>query len=398
MKIYKMKTFKHLITLLLVLLSITSYSKTNNPEAEQAIDQLEKAFKMLTIQHVEPILTDDFTINDYSPSFSRQMLAGLIIELPIKKIKKREVISDSGTETRIKCKMVIAKYLGIFSQRIELTLVDGDGKSYIKNLVLINQGPEGEGIGVEVDTGSEEGAPKKEIVLEELEVVETNGAATYYEDGLDEMAKEVHQVQTEGLQITEEILKEEPLFKLGYLLLKDSLTNMSIDEAVIPIPAAAESEEEKDLVLMMTNWVYFHEVTELHLVLGKGILDPNTRWFRDGLADYVAHTVAKQLNPEADSLVMATRVESYEPIKGKADLLNWIGTGSEKKQKGFEGGSGHYAAAMFFFIDLTEKYGEEVIPNLLERLLDHKKITSKVLIKELSEITKADIKEMIESY
>lgn len=394
-----MKTNAFLLTLYTLIFVNTAFSRVENPEADKTIDQLEYAFKMLSIQHVESSLSEDFTIDDYSKSLSRQILAGMITELPIKKIKAREVISNLNGERRISCKMVIAKYMGLFSQRIELTLIEENNKCFIKHLKLISQRPADEdAIGVAVEVDEEGEGEKREIILEELNALETNNAVTYYENELDSFAKEVHKVQYKGLEIVESILQEKIIFKLGYVIMKESLINMSINEAVLPISAQAKNEEEKEIQQLMINWVYFHEVTELHLLLGKGIMDPNTRWFRDGLADFVAWNVAKEFSKEAYSYMMNERTEAYEPIKGNADLLNWIGTGSDSNQKGFEGGSGHYAASMFFFIDLTEKYGDKVIPQLMQNLLNYKKITSKVLIKELSSITGEDIKEVIESY
>lgn len=371
-------------------------SQAIDDQANVTIDRIEEAFKKRTIIKVQPYLTDGFTINDNSPSFSKQMLAGLIIELPIKKIKARQVISTTEKEITIGCKMVIAKYLGIFSQPIELTLLKENGSFMIHHMLITGQDGEGVGVTVEVDEGA--ATNEKAIRLEDLSKIESKGAITYYENGLHDDAVDINSTQIKGLGIAKNILGEDILFKMGFLLLKDTMANMSIDEAVIPVPLDDNSVEGQEFSGTIVNWVYFHEVTELHLLLGRGILDPKTRWFRDGLADYIAHSVAKQLNPEIDSLVMTERMEAYEKVKGNAQLLNWIGTGSEKKQSGIEGGSGQYAAAMLFFIDLTNKYGEDIIHKLLDAISDVKNITSKVLVRELTGLTGANIKSMIESY
>ena len=387
---------KLLLTFISLLLSAQILiAQTLSNESNKLVDQLEYAFEMRTIQHVEPHLSENFIVNEFSSTFSRQMLAGLIIELPIKKIKKRAVVEDSGDSLVISAKMVIAKYLGIFSQPIELVLSKENNKLKFAHMKLINPGGEEIGVQVEVDSSS---SVKKEVNLSEMAVLETNSAPTYYEEGMDDLAKKTHKTQVDGLEITRSILGEEILFKIGYLIMKDSLSNLSINEIVIPVTADMNSEEEEEIVSIIINWVYFHEATELHLLLGKGILDPKTRWFRDGLADFVAHNVAKELSPEVDSVMMAERTEAYEEIKGDAQLLKWIGTGSEKKRFGIEGGSGQYAAAMFFFIELTEKYGNDVIPELLEVLKTKKKIKSRTIIKELSRMTGANIKKMLKAY
>ncbi len=371
-------------------------SQEIKPEHNELINHLEKAFKMRTIQHIHPYLATDFRINENTPSFSLQMLAGLIIELPIKKIKSRKFLSDSSGIIRVTSKMVIAKYGGIFSQPIELTLTEKDNQYLIQEMELLGQNGEGIGVTVEVDNDGE--IEQKEVKLEELEKIENDGAPTYFEKGSDSIATAINSIQVEGLKIAKHTLNEEILFKLGFLLMNDDMSNMSINEAVLPIVINNETDDDQELADIITYWVYFHEVTELHLLLGNGILDPKTRWFRDGLADYVAHKVAQDLNPRIDSIVMTERIASYEPIKGNAQLLKWIGTGSEKKQTGIEGGSGQYAAAMLFFIDLTERYGEEIIPQLLSKLLLHKKISSRVIVKELSKLTGSNMKKMIKSY
>ena len=52
----------------------------------------------------------------------------------------------------------------------------------------------------------------------------------------------------------------------------------------------------------------------------------------------------------------------------------------------------------FFFIDITEKHGEEVIPKLMKILREHRDVTSKILVKELSKITGENIKKVLETY
>lgn len=369
------------------------FSQTKNSSVEETIDQLEQSFKMRSIQFVEPHLSDEFTINTLEPLFSKQMLAGIINSLPIKKIKNREIVSQNHDTLFVKCDLVIDKYLGIFSQSIEIVLISNNEETNIIQLLL------DAGMEITVKNESESPETKKTLYLKDFSKVEDKKIPTYYDEELVDIANEINAKQVKGIEIAETILKEELVFKIGLLLLNDSLMNVSIDQPVIPVAIKTANYEDDTITSIFINWAYFHELVELHLVLGKGIKDPDTRWFRDGLADYISHRVAQELNPQCDSIMMQMRMKSYDEIGRKADLLTWIGTGDAKKKTlGIEGGVGQYAAAMLFFIDLTEKHGEEILPIIMNDLKKRRDVTNKILIKEMSKITGENIKKVLEKY
>lgn len=390
MKIINTLVFHMLITT--SLLCNIGCAQKNSPSVEETIDQLEKSFKMRSIQFIEPSLSDEFTFNTLEPLFSKQILAALINNLPVKRIKNREIVSQNNDTLFMKCDLVIDKYLGMFSQPIDLVLLNGKEKTYIIQLIL-------DDTSISVTVENDSVSAEKQLYLKDYSKVESKTIATYYDEGLGNIANEINKKQEKGIEIVENILNEQLIFKIGLLLLNDSLNNANIDQPVIPVPILTANYENDTTTSFFINWAYFHELVEAHLAYGKNITNPDTRWFRDGLADYISHKVAQELNPQIDSIMMQRRMNSYDDIGRKADLLTWIGTGNmTKKASGIEGGSGQYAAAMLFFIDLTDEYGEEIIPQIMEALKKHKDITSKILIKEISKITGTDIKKVLEKY
>ena len=365
----------------------------NNSQIEKTIHQLEKSFKMRSIQFVEPYLSNEFIINDMEPLFSKQLLAILASGFPLKKIKNAKVVSKTNDTLFVKCDFVLDRYMGLFSESVELVMLSQNDKTYIQQLLMENA------FEVTVEDDSDTSETKKILSLKDFSKVENDTIPTYYEEGLGTIAKEINAKQIKGIKVAEKVLGEKLVLKIGLLLLNDDLTNSSIDQLVIPTPIKSANFEKDTLSTIIVNWAYFHELVELHLTFGKGIQDPNTRWFRDGLADFVSHKVAQKLNPQTDSIMMKKRLKAYSKLKGNANLLKWIGTGDEtKKMSGIEGDSAQYAAAMLFFIDITEKYGENIIPEMMEVIKEHRDVTSKVLIKELSRITGENIEKVLETY
>ena len=380
---------------LLLLFYFSSCSQKSAPEnVQQTISALETGFKMKSIQHVTPVLSKSFSFNDFSPLLSKQVLAGIVNGFPLKEIKGIEVIENQNDTLQVTCKLVIDKFMGLLSQSIDLTLVNQNGQLVIQKLII----PDAE-MEVNMEDDDRPDAKQQNIQLDDYHHLGYNEVPTFYEEGLEKIAAEVNEKQVAGIEIAEQIMGEELIFKLGLLLTKDSLKNAKIDQPVLPVTLNLPDYEADEKTGFFLNWAYFHELVELQLSLGKGIMDQNTRWFRDGMAEYVAHRVAYELNPLADSLMMKRRMNSYEEIDRKANLLEWIGTGNtDEKMEGIVGGPGQYTGALLFFIDLTEQYGEAIIPALLAKLTEQKDIDNEIIIKELSSLTGSDVTEKIEKY
>ncbi len=372
--------------------------KCSSPEKqtnlEKTVKELEHSFKTQSIKFVEPYLADNFVINDFNPIVSKSFLGGIVSSLPVKKIKNIEIISRNKDTLFVNCDLVINKFLGLFSETLKLKMLETKDTVYLLKMDV----PIGNvNMNVSVSLGND--TTSKQINLNNFSCVKNKKGLTYYDKGLEYIAKEVNQNQIKGINFVNEILGEKLSFPIGLLLINDSLQNTNIGQALMPVAINSKTFETDTLTNFFLNWAYFHELVEIHLVVGKFIKDPNTRWFREGLAEFVAHEVARKLNPKTDKIMISNRMKSYEKIGKKANLLNWIGTGDENiKRQGVQGGNGQYTAAMLFFIDLTNDYGKEIIPKVLTKLSGCSNIDSKIIIKELSILTGENIENRIKKY
>lgn len=386
-----------LLVVIIMLFSQQCSSQRIDRKMKTPFKQFEKSFKERSISSVEPYIAEGFTINDLDPLMSRTMLAGIVTSYPLKKIRKIRITDRVNDTVFIKCNLVIDKYMGLFSETVSIKMLDSGDSLYFINMGL------DVGISVTVKGGGTEENEDTQILLKDFSNITNGGVVTYYEEGLEVIAREINNKQVEGIKIANEILGERMFFNLGLLLMKDRLANAKIDQPVIPITIPdPEYDYDSDTATgFFLNWAYFHEMVELHLALGKDIKSQDTRWFRDGLAEFVSHKVAKVLNPDTERIIIGKRMSSYEEIEGKANLLSWTGTGDmSSDMDGDEGGVGQYAASMLFFIDLTNDYGIEIISELLSSVSNSRKrdVTSQTLINELSKITGEDIRKRIEMY
>ena len=377
---------------LLLQLSCRGYTGID-PQVQKAFNTLEKSIKTSSVEPVRPYISKNFTINTLDHMVSMKIFSGLVTGFPLKKIKGIEVEKNNGDTLFVTSKFVIDKYLGIFSEEIKFKLLKAGEDYHFLNMTMQMS------VEVSVDQHPGNSNKAKKMDMSRFEKLSTGTTLTYFEKNLSDIAPEIHQKQTEGIKIANNALGEELSLPIGLLLLEDSLENMQTDELIIPVAIPNSAIKEDTTAGIFVNWAYFHELTELHLTLTKGISDQNTRWFRDGLADYISHQVCSKLDKEIDEIMMEKRKKSYKKIKGHANLLEWTGTGSNQPlQSGFKGGAAQYAAALQFFIDLTRDHGEQIIPELLASFKGQKNISSKTIINNLSKLTGENIRERIISY
>jgi hypothetical protein len=154
-------------------------------------------------------------------------------------------------------------------------------------------------------------------------------------------------------------------------------------------------------------WYHSHEETETTLLEYYGLGNPDTRWYRDGMADYAGYVVSKKLNPEICEAIAADRRERALRHKGKGSLLDWGGTGDMGVQPS-EGQSGgqvvhglvidEYGAALQFFLDFVKDYGEGTLSKIHQELARTKEPDNKKLLEIMSTLTKEDIKQRVSKY
>ncbi len=351
--------------------------------------QLENSLTSGDVNYVAPYLDSEFVLNDYEPAISKQLFSSLIPVLGVHKIDSIRLNQRSNDTLFVSTVLLADK--GLFD--VELTFIEKDESAFILKIEFDFS------LKVRLGDKSKKESEPREIDLKQYTKLSDDLLFTYYDSGLENVAVEIIQKQKKGIQIAEKLLGEDLTFPLGLLLLNNSIEEVSINQPVIPICISGANYDEDLQSAMYLNWVYFHEVVELHLVFNKGIKDQNTRWFRDGMADYIAHRVCSELNPEIDSVLIANRMQSYKRLNGRADLATWIGTGElDKEYSGHHSGSGAYAGALCFFTDLVDQYGDQVISCFFDHLIKNNNPDSAMLIAELSEITGEDIQERLLKY
>ncbi len=351
--------------------------------------QLENSLTSGDVNYVAPYLANEFVLNDYEPAISKQLFSSLIPVLGVHKIDSIRL--NQRSNDTIFVSTVLSADKGLFD--VELTFIEKDEAAFILKIEFDFS------LKVRLGDKNKKETEPREIDLKLYRKLSDDLHFTYYDSDLENVAIEIIQKQKKGIQIAEKLLGEDLTFPLGLLLLNDSIEEVSINQPVIPICISGANYDEDLQSAMYLNWVYFHEVVELYLVFNKGIKDQNTRWFRDGMADYIAHRVCSELNPKVDSVLIANRMQSYKRLNGKADLASWIGTGQlDNEYSGHHSGSGAYAGALCFFTDLVDHYGDQVISCFFDHLIKNNNPDSAMLIAELSEITGEDIQARLLKY
>ena len=120
----------------LSVLSCNAQSDSSN--LDRLISNLEKSFKLKRIQPVKSSLSDNFTFNDFESLLSKQVLAGMVSGFPLKRIKNVQVLKEGNDTMKVKCDLVIDKFMGLMSQPITLVLVK-DGEQLLLDKMIINK-------------------------------------------------------------------------------------------------------------------------------------------------------------------------------------------------------------------------------------------------------------------
>lgn len=139
-----------------------------------------------------------------------------------------------------------------------------------------------------------------------------------------------------------------------------------------------------------------HEITETALDINCGIHSPDTRWYRDGISEYIAYQICK----EKDSTVfknnfLTRRMNEYKNNIGQGNILDWRGNEPKKKEQGkligdkyiYQIEYGQYGRSMKFFLDFVEDYGEEALQNIHIKLDGKKSVNQKKILKTIEKIT-----------
>ncbi len=392
-----MKFFKTFLAAVFLVLfcSCESYSQSMRKSVRSTISLLEQSIKDKKTDPVEHLLADDFSVNGFDPIISRSVFSAIVTSFPIKRIRRVRITEVSSDTVYVSCNLVVDMYLGIFSEKVEVTMLRVDDQLQLLGLHLNS------GMNVSVKVDGKEVSDQGELCLSNYPFIADDGIVMYYDSSLYDAARVMSERMGKGLDIAQDILGEKVGMVLPLLILDQTAESIQLTQPVIPVFLSHDDADKDTIAGIFLYWVYFHEFTELHLVTVKRMQAQDTRWFRDGLADYIAYKTASALHPPTAQYMRDGRMEAYDEIGRSADLLSWIGTGekaSSRRAAGHTGGSGQYAAAMLFFEDLVEEYGEEIIRQTLEATSQYSRVNSETLLRIMTDLTGEDMRARINRY
>ncbi len=170
------------------------------------------------------------------------------------------------------------------------------------------------------------------------------------------------------------------------------------------------SENEEINNKKLTNKIgttFSHEIVEGTLVKNYNLNGYKYRWFRDGLADYIAYIYCKEVAPEqAEKYFIENRLSSAKKFKKNGNLLDWRANGPiESIDKGKLYGEkfiyynevGQYGRAFKFFKDLFENNNSK-LASILKQIKKEKNITIEKVLSIMSKATNKDVEEEIGEY
>lgn len=173
----------------------------------------------------------------------------------------------------------------------------------------------------------------------------------------------------------------------------------------LPTETIAEGlTQASEDVLDMIYWVMPHEGTE-PLFSQKLYHDCGTRWVGDGLAEYAAYIVSGQFHPDVQQARLKGRLRTIERLleQGKKSYnlpqefqafrsvqIVFLRLGCAKSPH--EVMVAGYAVALAIWLDLVDKYGEELVRRFWQELQKLSRPTNQDVFRILGTLTGEDIK------
>lgn len=170
---------------------------------------------------------------------------------------------------------------------------------------------------------------------------------------------------------------------------------------------SSKNKTSQKIIIEELITVISHEIAEEALVENYGMPTFENRWYRDGMAEYVAHTITKHFSAEIfKKEFVDVRYEEYKIYKGKGNLLDWRGNGAIENEVGTLVGDkyiyawtdGQYGRALQFFIDLVNDYEDDIIIEFHKQLQGKKNLSAQNVLSVMSKITGEDMTERISKY
>ena len=219
------------------------------------------------------------------------------------------------------------------------------------------------------------------INLSSLSLYEKNGIKVYHnKEDLDNAQKLAETLEEINLKI-KQVLGVSSSEPLSVLLTKSKNVSTigDLKENVMPI-----NINDKEQIY----WIYTHETTELNLIVKKALYSKNKylRWIGDGLAEYASLKIIEQTDKELKTNMLNSRIKNIEEYKKQSfNLLKWEAT---------TGSNEGYGYSLAFWIDIEEKYGNNVIQEFVSEFLNTNDYSTENITNILVNLIKSDNKQI----
>lgn len=165
---------------------------------------------------------------------------------------------------------------------------------------------------------------------------------------------------------------------------------------------------DSQLQRLSLDWdmhAFFHETTEIMIVIDTPLQGCFRRWICDGTADYVgALCLGKFVSkPAMDEYFakLAKYVEQYTPLQDQVDLLSWRAVEYEKvlpnKMSG-ELNNAHYTFATYEIKELAKRHGSGVIGKIFQEISKSRITGGHDLTDAVSKVTGEDFAARLAAY
>ena len=220
------------------------------------------------------------------------------------------------------------------------------------------------------------------INLSSLNLYEKNGIKVYHnKEDLDNAQKLAETLKDINLKI-KQVLGISSLEPLSVLLTKSKNVSTIGDLKESALPININDKEQ-------IYWIYTHETTELNLIMKKAPLyskNKYLRWIGDGLAEYTSLKISEQTDEELKTKTLNGRIKNIKDDKKQSfNLLKWEATTGQ--------GVG-YAYSLAFWIDIEEKYGNNVIQEFVNKFINTNDYSTENITNILVNLIKSDNKQI----
>ena len=194
---------------------------------------------------------------------------------------------------------------------------------------------------------------------------------------------------------------------------------LAVEPNEFPVPLFVRVGEDSCEAIIAANHSYpylvVHELVETSLVARAGgqvlpdlswrafglktHFNNYTRWFRDGLANYVgyvAYEILAAQTPSDQRLLYHQAVLHANPFSSLAEvrgeLFSWPQSSATKRERTY------YSAALGLFLLIADAYGEQTIPYIAREIAQRETVDGRDLEEIVNRVTGADVRRLAQEF